>query len=152
MQIGSLFAATLVKANHADILLFSDDAKYVSINKVDSTLSVAKELARSAKAAGTNFHCIFQTANRVYDRIIILSDMQAWIGHYAPVQTLEAYRKKYKADPRIFSFDLQGYGTLQFPERNVSCLAGFSDKTMETLKYLDSDKQALIREVEAVEL
>ena len=72
--------------------------------------------------------------------------------HYAPVQTLEAYRKKHKADPRIFSFDLQGYGTLQFPERNVSCLAGFSDKTMETLKYLDSDKQALIREIEAVEL
>jgi hypothetical protein len=152
MQIGSLFAATLAKANHADILLFSDDAKYVTTNKRDSTLSIAKQLAQSAKAAGTNFHCIFQTANRAYDRIIILSDMQGWIGHLAPVQTFEGYRKKHKADPRIFSFDLQGYGTLQFPERNVSCLAGFSDKTMETLKYLDSDRQALIREIEAVEL
>jgi len=152
MQIGSLFAATLAKANHAHILLFSDDANYVTINKRDSTLSVAKELARSAKAAGTNFHCIFQTANQAYDRIIILSDMQGWIGHHAPVTTFVAYKRKYKADPRIFSFDLQGYGTLQFPERNIYCLAGFSDKTMETLKYLDSDKQALIREIEAVEL
>jgi 60 kDa SS-A/Ro ribonucleoprotein len=78
--------------------------------------------------------------------------MQGWTGHYAPVQTLETYRKKHEADPRIFSFDLQGDGTLQLPELNVSCLAGFSYKTMETLKYLDSDKQALIREIEVVEL
>lgn len=152
MKIGSLFAATLAKAGEADVLLFSDNAKYVAVNKRDSTLTIADRLARNANFSGTNFHCVFLTANRPYDRIIILSDMQAWIGHYAPVKTFEAYKKKYKTDPRIFSFDLQGYGTLQFPERNVYCLAGFSDKTMETLKYLDSDKQALIREIEAVEL
>jgi len=113
---------------------------------------IADWLARNAKFSGTNFHCLFQTANRPYERIIILSAMQAWIGHYSPVTMFEAYKRKYKADPRIFSFDLQRYGTLQFPERNIYCLAGFSDKTMETLKYLDSDKQALIREIEAVEL
>ena len=74
------------------------------------------------------------------------------MGGYAPVKTFEAYKKKHKADPKIFSFDLQGYGTLQFPERNIYCLAGFSDKTMETLKFLDSDNTALIRQIEAVKL
>jgi 60 kDa SS-A/Ro ribonucleoprotein len=152
MKIGSLFAATLAKASEADVLLFSDNAKYVAINKRDSTLTVADRLARNAKFAATNFHCVFETANRAYDRIIILSDMQAWIGHNAPVRTFAAYKKKYQADPRVFSFDLQGYGTLQFPERNIYCLAGFSDKTMDTLKYLDSDKQALIREIETIGL
>jgi 60 kDa SS-A/Ro ribonucleoprotein len=152
MKIGSLFAATLAKASEADVLLFSDNAKYVAINKRDSTLTVADRLARNAKFGGTDFHCVFETANRAYDRIIILSDMQAWIGHNAPVRTFAAYKKKYQADPRVFSFDLQGYGTLQFPERNIYCLAGFSDKTMDTLKYLDSDKQALIREIETIEL
>jgi 60 kDa SS-A/Ro ribonucleoprotein len=116
------------------------NAKYVGVNRRDSTLTIADRLARNAKFSGTNFHCVFQTANRAYDRIVILSDMQAWIGHYAPEKTFEACKKKYKADPRIFSFDLQGYGTRQFPERNVYCVAGFSDKTMETLKYLDSEK------------
>ena len=78
--------------------------------------------------------------------------MQGWMGVYAPVKTFEVYEKKHRADPKIFSFDLQGYGTLQFPERNIYCLAGFSDKTMDTLKFLDSDKAALIREIEAVDL
>jgi len=152
IKIGSLFAATLTKANDADVLLFSDDARYVSVNKRDNTLTIADWLARNSKAAGTNFHAVFQTANRAYERIVILSDMQGWMGHYAPTKTFATYKRKYGADPKIFSFDLQGYGTLQFPERNIYCLAGFSDKTMETLKFLDSDKTALIREIEAVEL
>lgn len=152
MKIGSLFTATLAKANKADVLLFSDDAKYVTLNKRDSTLSLAKWLASNAKAAGTNFHAIFQKANRAYDRIIILSDMQAWMGGHAPTATFAAYKKKFGADPKVFSFDLQGYGTLQFPERNIHCLAGFSDKTMETLKLLDSNRSALLAEIEAIEL
>jgi len=142
----------LSKANDADVILFSDDAKYVSINKRDSTLTIANWLSSQIASAGTNFHAIFQRANRAYERIIILSDMQGWIGNHAPVATYEAYKKKYGAQPKIFSFDLQGYGTLQFPQRDIYCLAGFSDKTMETLKFLDSDKQALIRQIEAVEL
>lgn len=52
----------------------------------------------------------------------------------------------------MFSFDLNGYASLQFLERQVCCLAGFSDKTLETLKLLDSDPGALIRVIEAVEL
>lgn len=152
IKVGSLFAATLAKANDAEVLLFSDDAKYVTVNKRDSTLTVANWLAGSSKAAGTNFHAVFQTANRAYERIIILSDMQGWMGGHAPVKTFETYKKKHGGDPKIFSFDLQGYGTLQFPERNIYCLAGFSDKTMDTLKFLDSDKTALIRQIEAVEL
>ena len=74
------------------------------------------------------------------------------MGGHSPVKTFEAYKKKYGADPKIFSFDLQGYETLQFPERNIHCLAGFSDKTMETLKFLDSDQSALVAEIEAIEL
>lgn len=152
VKIGALFAATLAKSNAADLLLFSNDAKYVSVNQRDSTLTVAKGIEQKADGGGTNFHAIFQRANRAYDRIVILSDMQGWIGQDAPVNTLGAYRKTFGADPKIFSFDLQGYGTLQFPERNVYALAGFSDKTMETMRFLESDKSALLKQIEAIEL
>ncbi len=152
LKIGSLFAATLAKANDADVMLFSNDAKYVSLNHRDSTLTLAQWLESQAQSAGTDFHCIFQTAKRGYDRVIILSDMQGWIGHYAPTKTYEAYRRQFGVDPKVFSFDLKGYGTLMFPERSIYCLAGFSDKTMDMLKFLDSDKSALLREIEAVEL
>jgi 60 kDa SS-A/Ro ribonucleoprotein len=152
IKIGSLFTATLAKSNDADVILFSNDAKYVSLNTRDSTLTLAKWLESQCAAAGTNFHAIFNEAKRAYARIIILSDMQGWIGGHAPVQSFATYRQKFGADPRIFSFDLQGYGTLQFPERNVYCLAGFSDKTLETLQYLDTDPKALIKQIDAVEI
>jgi hypothetical protein len=52
----------------------------------------------------------------------------------------------------VFSFDLAGYGTLQFPERHVYCLAGFSEKALQTMSFLEEDKGALLSEIEAIEL
>ena len=152
IKIGALFTSVLAKSNDTDVLLFSDSARYVSLNTRDSTLTLAQWIEGQAKAAGTNFHCIFQEAKPAYDRVIILSDMQGWIGHDTPAKAFADYRQRTKADPKVFSFDLQGYGTLQFPERNVFCLAGFSDKTMDTLTFLDSDKQALLKQIEEIEL
>ena len=153
LQIGSLFAAVLAKANaKADIMLFSDEAKFITVNLRDSTLTLAREIASSAAPAGTNFHAIFQRAKAAYDRIVILSDMQGWIGHHAPTQTFADYKRRAGADPRVFSFDLAGYGTLQFPERNVYCLAGFSDKALQTMRFLEEDKGTLLSEIEAIEL
>ncbi|QIF04740.1 TROVE domain-containing protein [Roseimicrobium sp. ORNL1] len=152
IKIGALFTATLAKANDADVLLFSNDAKYVSINKRDSTLTVANWLERQCASAGTNFHAIFNRAASSYDRIIILSDMQGWIGQYTPVASFDAWKAKYGASPKVFSFDLQGYGTLQFPQRDVYCLAGFSDKTFDTLQRLESDQAAFLKQIEAIEL
>lgn len=153
IKIGALFAATLAKANAgADVMLFSDVAQYVSLNRRDSTLTLAGQLERGCRAAGTNFHAVFQTAARAYDRIIILSDMQAWMGAHVPTASFAKYKQSHRCDPKVYTFDLAGLGTLQFPERNVFCLAGFSDKTMETLSLLDRDPLALVRQIEAVEL
>lgn len=152
IKIGSLFAAVLSKSNDADVALFSDRAKYVSPNPRDSTLTVAQWLESQAPAGGTNFDAIFEAAKDRYDRVVILSDMQGWVANHAPTKALAAYKEKYGADPKIFSFDLQGYGTLQFPERQVHCLAGFSDKTMDLLGFLESGASGLIREIESIEL
>lgn len=62
------------------------------------------------------------------------------------------WKERHRCDPKVFSFDLNGYGSLQFPERQVYSLVGFSDKTLETLKLLEADPGALIRVIEAVEL
>ena len=153
IKIGALFAAALAKSNTgADVMLFSDDARYVSLNRRDSTLTLAGWLESQCASAGTNFHAVFERAAQAYDRIIILSDMQGWIGGNAPTETLAIYRLCHACDPKVYSFDLAGYGTLQFPERNVFCLAGFTDKALETLKLLDGDAGSLVRQIEAVEL
>jgi hypothetical protein len=39
-----------------------------------------------------------------------------------------------------------------FPEKNVYCLAGFSEKVFDIIKLLETDKDALINEIEKIEL
>ncbi len=152
MKIASLFASVLYKVNDADLMLFSEDAEYHSFNTNDATLTIAQRIEEKASWSGTNFHSIFEKANQAYDRIVILSDMQAWMGYQTPKEAFDQYVSKVGKRPRIYSFDLAGYGTLQFPEKEVYTLAGFSDKTMDTMKFLEEDKFALIREIERMEL
>lgn len=152
MKIGSLFASVLYKANDADLMLFSGDAEYVTFDKSDATLTLASRIEGKAEWSGTNFHAVFQRARGAYDRVVILSDMQAWMGHWTPQKEFAKFVKRTGKRPRIYSFDLAGYGTLQFPERDVYCLAGFTDKTMETMRFLEEDKNALLSQIDAVEL
>lgn len=146
--IGALFSAVLVKSNNADFMVFSDTAKYHNINPMDSTITIANSLRFAA--GGTNFHSIFQTANKKYDRIIILSDMQGWIGGYSPTREFSEYKKTTESNPFVYSFDLKNYGTMQFPERNVFALAGFSEKVFDTMKMMEQDKNSLVNEIKKV--
>jgi 60 kDa SS-A/Ro ribonucleoprotein len=148
--IGSLFAAVLIKSNNADFITFSDSARYRNVNPMDSTITISKSIKFAS--GGTNFHSIFQTANKKYDRIIILSDMQGWIGHETPTHEYNQWKKSTGSNPFVYSFDLNSYGSMQFPEQNVFCLAGFSEKVFTIMALLEKDKQALINEIKKVEL
>lgn len=150
-QIGALFTAILAKANpNSDVMVFSNHAQYVTVNPLDSTLTIAGNIP--FHGGGTNFHAIFDEANKAYDRIIILSDMQGWVGYNSPVQTFNQYKARLDANPRIYSFDLAGHGTLQFPEPNIFAIAGFSEKVFDMMALLEQDKNAMIKEIEKVEL
>lgn len=152
-EIGALFAAVLVKGLNADLIKFAGEAHAEQVDTGNSTLSIAESIRFSGGA--TNFHSIFRAAGMIkYDRIVILSDMQAWMhstgmaqgeqhGTSVPTRELGWYRQRTGADPTIYSFDLKGYGTLQFPERKVLCLAGFNEKVFEVMGALEKDPHAL---------
>lgn len=148
--IGSLFSAVLAKSNNCDFMTFSDNAQYKNINTMDSTLTISTSI-RFANG-GTNFHSIFQTANKKYDRIIILSDMQGWIGYESPVKSYNEYKERTKSNPFIYSFDLKSYGSMQFPQNNVFCIAGFSEKIFDIMKLMETDKNALVNEIKKTEI
>ena len=158
IKIASLFAAVILKANpEADLMMFSNEARYVPVNTDDTLLTIQRQIESRAVAGGTNFNSIFYQAERAYDRIVILSDMEGWMtDEYgidgAPTKALAKYRKRTDADPHVYSFDLQGYGTLMFPERNVYALAGFSEKVFDVMALLERDRHALVHEIEAVKL
>jgi 60 kDa SS-A/Ro ribonucleoprotein len=144
-DIGSLFAATLVKSNNCDLITFDTHGRYINYNPLDSTITIRKSIPFSG--GGTNFDAIFLTAREKYDRIIILSDMQSWVTGKVPRVTYNAYKAKYDTNPLIYSFDLQGYGSLQFPENRVYTLAGFSEKIFDIMALLEQDVNALINKI-----
>ena len=100
---------------------------------------------------GTNLNDVFLQASRPYDRIVILSDEQAWVGYYTPDEALAAYRQRTHADPHVYSFDLAGAGTMQLPQERVRCLAGLSARVFDIMATAERDPQALLNEIEAVD-
>lgn len=173
MEKAALFTSVLYKACDADLMLFAQDARYETLMPTDATLSIAKRLRDMANGGGTNFFSIWETMNRAYDRIVILSDMQGWMSsgglarmvmptatglltfqdvHMTMSAALQHYKSRTGANPHIFSFDMAGYGTLQLPENNVYCLAGFSDKILGMMKFLEEDKKAMEKEIESINL
>jgi uncharacterized protein with von Willebrand factor type A (vWA) domain len=149
-EIASLFGSVLAKANNCDVMTFATNADYKSYNPMDSVMSIRSSFRYSG--GGTNFKSIFQKANKKYDRIIILSDMQGWIGYTSPASEFKSYKSKFGANPYVYSWDLAGLGTLQFPENNVFALAGFSDKVFDIMKMMELDKKALYNEINAIKL
>jgi hypothetical protein len=90
--------------------------------------------------------------DRAYDRVIILSDMQGWLGHYTPEKNFRRYCERTGASPTVYSIDLAGYGTLQFPERKVVALAGFSERVFDLMAMIEREPAALFADIDAIEL
>lgn len=156
-----LFGAMLVKSSMADVMLWDTDTYPLNCNPADSVISIAQQIARTARFGGTDISVPFREATRAYDRIVILTDEQSWghsaYGYYGNSgttgpQALEAYRKRTGANPMTYNWDLAGYGSLQFPENHVATLAGWSDKVFDIMKLVETDKKALVHTIEAVEI
>lgn len=149
-EIASLFASIIIKKNNCDLMTFSHNSNYHSYNTLDSLMTLRSKFRFTG--GGTNFKSIFKNANKAYDRIIILSDMQGWIGYSSPSKDFSEYKRKYNANPFIYSWDLAGYGTLQLPENNVFALAGFSDKVFDYMNLLEKDRNIIINDIESIKI
>lgn len=154
-DIASLFGAALYKRSpNADIILFNEGARYLTLHSGDSLMTICAQLRNEFRSGGTDFKPIFRLISKEqnrYERIIILSDMQGWIGYQSPMAAYDHYCKALDIRPHVYSIDLAGYGTLQFPENKVYCLAGFSEKIFDVMKLLEQDRHALINEIKRTE-
>ena len=154
-DIASLFTAVLLKSNNCDLITFSYGAQYRRVNTDDSVMTIKNSIKNAC--GGTNFEAIFLTANKAYDRVILLSDMQAWIPNNwlvkSPKAAYEWYKREYNApNCKFYSIDLAGYGTMQMPQQDVYCLAGFSEKIFDLMKHFECDKNALVSAINNVNL
>jgi 60 kDa SS-A/Ro ribonucleoprotein len=153
--IGAMLATVMkVKNPSADFIMFNTRARYVKLNLDVDVLKTTDNIVSHFESAGTDFKCIFKTINTKYDRIVIFSDMQGWVDYHSPTKDFRAYCEKFKTDPFVYSVDLTGYGSMQFdPKRpKVFMLAGFSEKMFDIMKLLEADKNALVNEIDKIEI
>lgn len=148
-KMAGLFAAALWRKGRCEVVTFSARAVVPVLLPGDSLFSLANSIFACQPNQGTDLRCVFEWMQKPYDRIIVLSDMQAWVGHDVPKDVFNGYKQRTGANPVVFSWDLSGYGSLQFLERQVYALAGFSDKVFDLMKLLEQDREALIHTVEA---
>lgn len=146
-DIGALFAAMLCKVNMCDLMEFATEATYLKYNPANPVVTMAAGIKFDGGA--TNFDRIYKTANKAYDRIIILSDMQDTADR--TMNAYHTYCRTWGVKPFVYNFDLQGYGNMTQPENKMYCLAGFSDKALEVMRLLETDKQALVNTIKTYE-
>lgn len=146
-EIGSLFSALLLKKNiNADFMTFDNHARYVNVDITNSVKNIATSIKYTG--GGTYFQTIFNTANKSYDRIFIFSDMQ---GYDSNLETfIRDYKNKFKCNPKIYSFDLSGYGTKMF--KNTLTIGGYSDEIFKILEVVENNPEGLIQLIESIEL
>lgn len=147
-EFASLFASLLLKSNKCDLMLFDGYARYQDYDPTDSVLRIRDSF--NFTSGSTCFRDIFNKANKSYDRIIILSDMMAWVGVHTPVAEVKDYKKKFGCDPYIYTWDFYNSGTMQFPERNTFALTGFSEKVFDVMSRLEEGGETLVDEIKKV--
>lgn len=88
------------------------------------------------------------------DRIILLSDMQCYDDRYFyGGESLAAELRRYRAavNPHVYvySVDLAGYGTSQFPpdEPRVAMLAGWSERILEFISLFEGDRTQAVERI-----
>lgn len=147
-EIGGLFTAAIGRNENADVLTFDNTAAWVTFDPDSSVVSNTKAIP--FRGGGTDFRCIFNSLKEKYDRIFILSDMQAWIGYNTPTKEYAAYKARTQCEPWLYCWDLNGHGTTQFHENQVVSLAGFSEKVFDLISVVEQDRNALISVIDAV--
>lgn len=159
VEIAAMFAAALLKSQpDVTLIAFQNTAQVIDIGSTrDSVLSIAKRILSKVSWGGTNHHApwnLMQRQRIKCDRAFVFSDEQGWSGRnvYRPAQdAYNTYAKAVGCKPKVYSFDLAGYGTTQF-NNNAVLLSGFSEKVFDLFEMTETDPKALIKLIDKINL
>ena len=153
-EVGTLMALFLARKNDTDFVIFGDDAKYVPYNPQDSVLTSVKTLMGYNRGRGnynvghgTNFHSAFNVLKGTYDRIIIFSDVQGWMGYGSAEKDYAGTVQTTSASHLFTATTFVDMVRCSF-QKKVFVSAGFSDKIFEIMEKLEQDKEALVNTIE----
>lgn len=125
-----ILAAVLIKANKdADVVVYNTRLERIEPSSRVPVVDMANGLLAKCEG-GTNTDLVFDSSNKQYNRIVIISDNESWKGFGVQSAYLN-YKRRTGADPYIYAIDIAGYGTTEIKGDRVCHLAGFSDKILD---------------------
>lgn len=136
---------------------FATSAGIVELPEETRAIEAVDALKRIEVGYGTSLSAgfnVMQHANLEADRVIVLSDMQAWEmsdGRHG-AEAAEAWRSRMAPNAWIHSIDLAGYGTAQLQGGNISLIAGWSEQVLALLPMMEAGTDAFIRAIESVDI
>jgi 60 kDa SS-A/Ro ribonucleoprotein len=155
VEKAALVAATFAKGVAGDVYHFGTECKHVTgWNPNDSVNTLKRHfVGESGKAGhGTYYQNIFPELARVggaYDRVFIMTDEQS-------ADSVEHAYKSYCAKfgtPHVYFINLVGYGpTVMKQNTKVHRIFGYSADIYELAKKTEMDVNAVIKEIEAIQI
>jgi len=160
-DVAATMGAALNKISNAIVMVFSEDAHFLTLNRNNDILSNVAIILSSCIPSSTNAYkvslLLLQHKIKV-DRLILLSDMQCWDSeidswraprHFAPL--FREYRKQINPDCWLYSVDLAGYGKgIQVPqgEKRTVLLAGWSDRIFDFIANWEKSRETQVKLIE----
>ena len=144
----ALIAATLAKGLGADAYTFATSCHTLNYNINDSVNTIKNKMISDSNAGGgTNWSNIFNYFKTAYDRVFIISDEQ-------DSGSVESYYKSYcntYGTPNIFIINICGYGpTVLKQSAKVHRIFGYNANVFETVKQVEIDPNAIIKEINKI--
>lgn len=162
-DVATLFASlTSRMCDNAAVILFADQAKvYLPSNDI---LEFKAKLDIQHLGGSTEGWKAFKLLNDnkiAVDRIILFSDEQLYDSRHtvsgmfgnhrehSVAGEFQKYQRDVNPNVKMYSVDLAGYGTVQFPRgaKNVVTLAGWSDKILQFIPLYEEDGTTMVNTI-----
>jgi len=149
---GALVAATLAKGIGAEMFVFASSADKVVYNPLDSINSLKNNLMHGNHVGGgTSWGTIFPILEQSgkFDRVFIISDEQ---GADQVETSYKGYCQRH-GTPNVFVINMCGYAPTMIKESTkVHRLYGYTAAIYETAKQIEIDLDAVIHEINKIEI
>lgn len=149
-DIANLFQAMISrKCKEVITSVFGENFATVNASKKDSIITNAEKFKNTDVGHSTNAYKALEwllESNTKVDRVIIFSDMQCY-GEDSLSNLWNQYKRK-NPKARLYSIDLAGYGTAQFPknDKSVTLISGWSDRVLDLITKIE-DPNGMVKTV-----
>ena len=163
LEIASVFGSMMQNIGENNVISAFGDSFALVRGLTGKILPDVAKVAETHVGHSTNAYLSIEyliNNNISVDRIVIFSDMQCydsrrmWGASKSLPEAFQAYKQRVNPNVTLYSVDLQGYGTLQFPpdEKRVALLAGFSDKLFKFMDFFERDAHTMVKEIENISI